>query len=772
MHSTVINDLIRQIEDLPLKECIEHEIININKEKKFGLVFERHSPEATPIYDMKIKKGSTVYLKGKQIEEIWTVIEIRNDKAICYNRLTEGISEFKIEDLVVIAQFGDVIYPTLTPMDKVKNSDNDLVWHTLIEADNYHALQLLEYLHPKQVDCIYIDPPYNTGARDWKYNNNYVDINDNWRHSKWLAFMERRLKLAKNLLNPEESVLIIAIDDNELFTLGLLLDEMFKGTERQIINMTINPKGKARDGRLSQVDEYLIVIYIGKAKADELNSEKSSEEIRWPYLRRSDIESARGTKKGGVRQFYPIYVDENTEKIVSIGEPLALDQDLDIVDKIEGAIAVFPIKEDGKHMNWGLTGPSLQKALDEGYVRVMKSTNTHQRYNFSYITRPSIEKIERGIYTIAGKREDGTKMVIIPEGKRKKATTVWNKNLYDANAYGTQVLGEFVKEKKFPFPKSIYSVSDILRVFVGNKKDALIVDFFAGSGTTLNAINLLNTEDNGKRRCILITNNEVSEDEAKDMRKKGYKPGDVDWERNGICQAVTWPRTKASIIGKRSDGSKISGEYYTNIIEEKRKKRMFYQLSFTSNDILDTAVKKKQLIAMLGKEKLPQSLVKADSKYIISAKHTTSILFDEEYSDEWIDLLQENNQVVEFYIITSKNNVFQNIKKRIEELLGDIIINEVKKINMSDGFKSNCEYFKLDFLDKSKVELGKQFREILPMLWLKAGAIGERPEIKGGQLPDILIPKNSNFTVLIDEKYFSKLKVLLQNRNAIEYIYI
>ena len=140
----------------------------------------------------------------------------------------------------------------------------------------------------------------------------------------------------------------------------------------QIVDMVINPKGKARVGRLSQVDEYLILVYMGAATTIAEQSYEDNEEIRWPYLRRSDIESARGTTKGGTQQFYPIYVDKKTEKIVAIGEPLTPEQSLDSVPLIEGAVAVFPIREDGKEMNWGLTGESLQYAIDNGCVRVSK----------------------------------------------------------------------------------------------------------------------------------------------------------------------------------------------------------------------------------------------------------------------------------------------------------------------------------------------------------------------------------------------------------------
>ena len=132
-----------------------------------------------------------------------------------------------VEELVVIKRFGEAIFPSLRHVESVLRG-GDSPHHTLIEADNYHALQLLEWLYAGKVDCIYIDPPYNTGARDWKYNNDYIDANDGWRHSKWLAFMQRRLRLAKRLLNPEGSVLIVTIDEKEYLRLGLLLEELFR----------------------------------------------------------------------------------------------------------------------------------------------------------------------------------------------------------------------------------------------------------------------------------------------------------------------------------------------------------------------------------------------------------------------------------------------------------------------------------------------------------------------------------------------------------------
>mgnify|MGYP003224871931 FL=1 len=210
-----IHDLLAQIQDEALRERIEKEIDKLSKTKKFGLVFEEHMPECTPLYDVPVKRGSTVAKKDGNISDIYTVQLIKGQNAICIKKSSDMVEEIPIEELISVAEFGEPIYPYLKPLDQVCNAPENDLWHTLIEADNYHALQLLEYLYAGQVDCIYIDPPYNTGAKDWKYNNDYVDSNDQYRHSKWLSFMEKRLKLAKQLLNPKNSALIVTIDEKE-----------------------------------------------------------------------------------------------------------------------------------------------------------------------------------------------------------------------------------------------------------------------------------------------------------------------------------------------------------------------------------------------------------------------------------------------------------------------------------------------------------------------------------------------------------------------------
>lgn len=495
--------------------------------------------------------------------------------------------------------------------------DSSLPFNFIIEGDNLQALYLLEKTHRGKIDCIYIDPPYNNRAKDWKYNNDYVELTDSFRHSKWLSMMNVRLKIARRLLNPDDSILMVTIDDNELSTLKMLLEEMFPDHQMQIVDMFINPKGKARIGRLSQVDEYLILVYIGNAKTIPDKSLVEYEEIRWPYLRRSDVESARGTTKGGVQQFYPIYVDDNTQKIIKIGRFLGPEEQLTVVETIPGATAVFPIREDGKHMNWGLTADSLQYAIDNGCVRVTKSTNPHQAYNFAYVTMPSIKKALDGTYIIAGERDDGTKIIVLPSGKESQKPTAWKKTSYDANAYGTKLIGKFLVDKRFTYPKSLYSVYDALKIYLENKPNALVLDFFAGSGTTMHAINLLNAEDGGNRRCIMVTNNEVSADEEEKLLSRGVTRNSNEWNELGIARYVTWPRTVCSIEGRDINGKKVNGNYGVQVDEYTIVGNSSIVSNLTGKKIPGTAYKKTKvdLYPTLSKIKMSDGF-KANVKFL------------------------------------------------------------------------------------------------------------------------------------------------------------
>lgn len=320
----LLQDLIQQIDDPALKERILQETNKLLKQKKFGLVFEEHLPECTPLYDVPIRIGSKVALKTGYVSDIYTVIKIEGDEVLCDRRETHEQKNFQLDELVTVAEFGEPIYPTLKPIDAVENAPSSDLWHTLIEADNYHALQLLEYLYAEKVDCIYIDPPYNTGAKDWKYNNDYVDSSDAYRHSKWLSMMEKRLKLAKKLLNPEDSVLIVTIDEKEYLHLGCLLEEIFPEARIQMITTVISAKGVVRTGQFSRVEEYIYILELGNSSVqpgvynmldDEVKKEPDRS-IEWLGFRRRAPQAKRDSRPN---QFTPYLSATRTEKSFQSG---------------------------------------------------------------------------------------------------------------------------------------------------------------------------------------------------------------------------------------------------------------------------------------------------------------------------------------------------------------------------------------------------------------------------------------------------------------------
>ena len=544
-----INDLIAQIEDIALRERIAKEVDRLSKQKKFGLAFEEHLPECTPLYDIPVKAGALVAKKAGEVNDVYKILRIQGDTAQCLHRESKEIADIPLDDLVTVAEFGEPIYPYLKPIDTVCNAPDSDLWHTLIEADNYHALQLLEYLYAGKVDCIYIDPPYNTGAKDWKYNNDYVDGNDAYRHSKWLSFLQRRLKLAKKLLNPKDSVLIVTIDEKEYLHLGCLLEEMFPEARMQTISNVINRKGVAKAKEFSRCDEYLIFLFFGEAgpalTKDNMLDDEGSRETKaasgttWLPMRRAGTNSLR---KDRPKLFYPIYVDLESQRIINAG--VAPSNDIHISCNFaisDNTVEIWPIKSSGEEGRWQLQADTVLKRVAEGTVRASKKSDAE--WIIQYLNEGALKEIGDGSIVVTGRDKNGVLIVERNDSKNVAAKSVWNRTSHDATAYGTNLINKILVQSRFSFPKSLYAVHDTINFAVSNKPNALIVDFFAGSGTTMHAVNLLNAEDGGHRRCIMVTNNEVSADEAKMLKDKGYQPGDAEWEKLGIAHYVTWPRT-------------------------------------------------------------------------------------------------------------------------------------------------------------------------------------------------------------------------------------
>lgn len=662
----ILDELITQIENPDLRARIAAEVEKLAKQKKFGLVFEEHLPECTPLWDIPVKAGRKAALKTGHVNDFYTVLKIEDGVATCLNKDKSAAAEFPVEELVCVAEFGEPIYPYLKPIDTVCNAPDSDLWHTLIEADNYHALQLLEYLYAGKVDCIYIDPPYNTGARDWKYNNDYVDNNDQYRHSKWLSFMQKRLKIAKKLLNPKDSVLIVTIDEKEYLHLGCLLEEMFPEARMQMVSTVINPKGNRRDNEFSRCEEYIFFIYFGASKIvsngtdmlrtlekDETAGEDKS--IRLRALLRGASNHGKRTDRPNL--FYPLLFDKENGKFIGHGPVLPLPESRDSYSPPEGAVAMWPIAVNGTELTWNLQPETLMEKHRQHFLSFSK-WDGQKRVGY-YLSSGQEENFKKGLYEVVGVDDDGAYIIELKKAEEKdvRPLTIWHKKSHSASEFGTTLLNGIFNDRRFSFPKSVYAEQDTIRFFVANKPNALIVDFFAGSGTTMHAVNLLNAEDGGHRRCIMVTNNEVSDAEAKELSKRGLKPGDEEWEKLGIARYVTWPRTVCSIEGHDVNGNPLKGNY-------------------------------------IGSD-----------------------------------------------------------------------------IPMADGFKANAAFFKLGFLDKNAVALGRQFKEMLPTLWMKAGAHGACPNI-GETVPEMLILPENRMAVLVDERAYMAFAEKLDEHPEIETVFL
>lgn len=516
------------------------------------------------------------------------------------------------------------------------------------------------------MDCIYIDPPYNTGARDWKYNNDYVDGNDTYRHSKWLSMMEKRLQLAKKLLNPNDSVLIVTIDEKEYLHLGCLLEEIFSEARMQMVTSVISAKGVVRTGQFSRVEEYIFVIEFGSSSLvpgiynmlDNEVKKESERSIEWLGFRRRAPQAKRESRPN---QFYPVFVRKNDGTIHSIGDVVKAGIDRNSIEIPDGCIALWPLSKDSDERLWSLVPEQARLNLSKGFLRVNNWSSKEKTGTVYYLPSGTIRDIETGKAVITGRNPDGSVIAKYTDEGVTPPKRVWNMKTHNAETYGTNVLNAMIG-KRFNYPKSLYAVQDTLRFFVANKPNALIVDFFAGSGTTLHAVNLLNAEDGGHRRCILVTNNEVSADEAKTLSAQGYQPGDPEWEQYGIARYVTWPRTVCSIEGHDVNGKPLKGDYITS-----------------------------------GEEPM----------------------------------------------------------------------------HMADGFKANAAFFKLGFLDKNAVALGRQFKELLPVLWLKAGAHGPCPSLEeAAEVPAMLVLPENHFAVLTDESQYETFATQVNIEDAITTVYI
>lgn len=394
---------------------------------------------------------------------------------------------------------------------KFHNDNNSSKFNFLLEGDNLHSLHLLEKTHLEKIDIIYIDPPYNTGNKDFVYNDDFVDNTDEFKHSKWLSFMERRLTIAHQLLS-DDGAIFISIDDNEEGNLRLLLDEIF-GENNFISRFIIqsNPRGSNASKHIAKTHEYLFMyaknisnlVVDGYQKSEENISEYNKEDKDGKYrllgLRARGGEWRREQRP---KMYYPIYIN-----------PVDGSVSLERTDKY--CVESLPKRPTGEESRWTW---GKEKFIAESSLLIGRKVNRKGQDNFYDVFRKDYLK-KNGKETLT------------------KPRSIWDEKEMNYQN-GKEALKELGLTDKFDFPKPVFLAKKIISMF--QKKNSTILDFFAGSGTTGQAVTELNAEDGGNRKFILATNNE-----------------------NNIAEEVTYERMKRISSGtEKYDAHPMNLKYF------------------------------------------------------------------------------------------------------------------------------------------------------------------------------------------------------------------
>jgi adenine-specific DNA-methyltransferase len=668
----LLEELIARVFDPDLRRDIEREVGDLKGRVSWGLVFERHLPESTRLLTAPIKPGSVVWERRSAKPQRFRVRSVEGSTFVMVPESRGSVAPedtptltMARDDVLVEKDFADPVFPVLTSIGRVRNGPADRPSHVVIQSENYHALEVLLAAYEGQVDCLYLDPPYNTGDKDWAYNNDYVDPMDAWRSSKWLSFMERRLRLARRLLKAD-GVIVVLIDRNEVHHLGMLLEQIFPDALIQMVTIAINPSGTAGDG-FSRVDEYAFFIFFGNARPnltfeDFFGPEDKSQAAWWERLMRRGSSWVRSARPN---LCYPIMVDADGH-IAGAGEPFGgEDESARPTHQGEYELA-WPIRTDGKLGIWRVDADRLRKLYPLGYaVTIKRSRGT---WSARYLLDGAVQAVERGEIEVVGRGPYGDALLTAKGRDTVVPKTMWRRGRHAAGGDGgTQLVAALVGERGvFSYPKSVYSVMDTLDAAVGNRTNALIVDFFAGSGTTLHATLMLNARDAGQRRCVLVTNNELNYQVAARLNREGHFRGDPEFEAHGVFEAATRPRVTAAITGLRPDGQPVEGVdlYGREHAEGFPENVEFFQLDYLDPGAVELGMHLDQLhpLMWLAAGGIGDRIeIEKTARFAVPAGSPYAVLFDPSGMPGLLEVLASRHDVTHVFIVADSDRSFASL---------------------------------------------------------------------------------------------------------------
>jgi adenine-specific DNA-methyltransferase len=665
--------LLDKVDDPALRADLKRQVELLRSKRRFGLVFEEHLPERVQLPEHTVRRGTRVVLRDDADVEPREVVKVDKDKATV--RSADGETEvLPVTELVVVADFGEPIYPGLRRLGSLK-AGGDKPGHVVIKGENHHVLEALQFTHAGKVDCIYIDPPYNTGARDWRYGNDYVDKDDAYRHSKWLSMMERRLGLAIALLKPD-GVLVVTIDEHEVSRLGVLLSQLFPNALIQMVSIVINPSGVSSDG-LSRVDEYAYFCFFGGSQPTPLevdllddrpagDAKAGKRNVRWEWLLRGGGSWYRESRPN---LCYPVLLSADGTRIVGTGEPWTDKDEAKRPLEIEGLPVAWPVRGDGRLGIWRLDRRRLLELAEKGYAFVSDHSPERGTWTLRYLLSGTIAAIESAELEVVGYGERGEVLVAGQKASYAIPKTVWKSSRHIAGgAGGTQMLSTLLGERNlFTYPKSVYAVEDTIMAAVGDRPDAVILDFFAGSGTTTHAAARLNRQDGGRRQSIIVTNNEVADAEVRRLRAAGHRPGEREWETRGIFENVTKPRIEAAFTGCRPDGTTIpaTAKYVdgTLIADGLDENVEFFELTYLDPEDVEISAAFEGVAPLLWLRAGGRGeMIEHDAPYY-AVMDTYGVLFDPDRWRKFVSALHDDVKTV--FIVTDSPSIFAAIASEL-----------------------------------------------------------------------------------------------------------
>ncbi|MDQ0825406.1 adenine-specific DNA-methyltransferase [Arthrobacter sp. B2I5] len=667
-----LDTLIDRIADSKLRSEIQEQINKLAAKTSFGLVFEEHRPETVALPGFEVSRGGKVAFKDKSRAGIWVVTEIAGNKATLMNQddRKERVAA-TLDELVVIREFGDPIYPGLKSVGRVEGG-GEKPFHTVINAENHHALEMLQYVLAGKVDLIYLDPPYNTGNSEWKYNDNYIADGDDYRHSKWLSFMSRRLKLARKLLTPSGR-LVISIGSDEVHRLAQLCEEEFKA--HAVHTITVQTSGGKSSGGFKYLHEYLIFV-VPKDFSPEVMSFTGGN-TRTPF---EALTLTTFKKTNRANQTYPIYVDIKTGNLVGVGPSLEEriksgaytgskeDFHYDFNESPAGSVCVWPISRKLEECVWRQSPKRLLQDWEKGYIRIIPNEveNHPNAFSIQHLPAGVIKKVVSGELEVTGKvagsptltfGENTTEGMAVP--------TIWQEKDF-RTTQGTAQLETLLGDKRFPYPKPVGLVTDVIRSCL-QSRSGIVLDFFGGSGTTVEAIARLNQDDGGARQCFLVTNNELAEGDDARLRRAGFEPGSPEYEANGVFEHVTLPRLRALTSGLRSDGTETTDAVPANV--------EFFKLTYEDSHLVRLGRRFEAIAPILWMragaqgERIDQL---PETGWSVPAYGYYGLLTDIDQWEPFVEAVNARPEIRSIFIVTDSQAEFEAINVQIDQRIDSV----------------------------------------------------------------------------------------------------